>query len=166
MFKNLLKRLCLLLAFYLPGGYSIRPWLHRLRGVKIGKHVWISKLVYIDELHPENVSIGDNCTISLRSSIFAHLYWGSRKKNNDSYVSIEKNTFIGPHCIILPNVIIGEGSVIKGGTVVAHDIKPLTFIGQSSPKALGKVTVTLTSDHSYEEFIRGLRPIRKKKEKH
>ena len=88
---------------------SDRPWLPRRREVHIGEKVWISQYVYIDEIHPEGVTIGDNCTIGLRTSIFSHFYWGSRKDNNHGKVVIEKNVFIGPHCVILPNVRIGGG---------------------------------------------------------
>jgi hypothetical protein len=45
------------MAFLFPGGDTLRPWLHRRRGVKIGKNVWISQYVYIDELHPEALTI-------------------------------------------------------------------------------------------------------------
>ncbi|RLB76932.1 MAG: acyltransferase, partial [Deltaproteobacteria bacterium] len=75
MLLNFRNRVLHKLSVILPGGYTIRPGLHRLRGVRIGKNVWISQKVYIDELHPKAVSIGDNCTIGLRTSIFTHLYW-------------------------------------------------------------------------------------------
>jgi hypothetical protein len=45
------------IEFSVPGGYRLRPFLHRMRGVKIGKNVWISQYVYIDELHPDAVTI-------------------------------------------------------------------------------------------------------------
>ncbi len=41
-------------------GYSLRPALYRMRGVEVSKNVWISKCVYIAELHAEDVIIGDN----------------------------------------------------------------------------------------------------------
>lgn len=132
-------------------------------GAKIGKNVWISQFVYIDELHPEAVRIGDNCTIGLRTSIFTHFYWGPRKPNNGyAEVVIEKNVFVGPHCLILPNVRIGEGAVIKGGTVVTRDVPPFTFWGPPAAGPLGRVTVPLTPEHTYEEFVRGLKLIRKR----
>ena len=53
------------MAYVAPGGYSLRPWLHKKRGSRIGKGVWISQLVYIDELYPEAVTIGENSTIGL-----------------------------------------------------------------------------------------------------
>jgi len=80
------------MAFILPGGYVVRPLLHRLRGAKIGRRVWISQYVYIDELHPEGVSIGDNSSIGLRTTILTHMYWGPRKSQNGFRpVIIEKN---------------------------------------------------------------------------
>ncbi len=135
----------------------MRPWLHRLRGAHIGKNVWISLLVYIDEIHPEEVSIGDNSTIGLRTSIITHFYWGPRRPTSNGKVTIEKDVFIGPHCVILPNVRIGEGAVIKAGTVVSRNVAPHTLWGVPSAEAVGVATVPLTSEHPNEEFVRGLR---------
>jgi acetyltransferase-like isoleucine patch superfamily enzyme len=140
-----------------PGGDSLRPWLHRLRGVKIGKQVFIAQFVYIDDLHPEEVTIGDNCTIGLRSTIFTHFYWGPKRPQSNGRVIIEKNVFVGPHCVILPDVKIGEGAVIKAGTVVSTNVPPHTFWGLPPAGALGEVTVPLTGEHTYEEFVRGIR---------
>ncbi len=70
---------------------------------------------------------------------------------------IENDVFIGPHCVILPNVRIGEGAVIKAGTVVSRNVPPHTFWGSPAAEALGVVTVPLTSEHSYEEFAHGIR---------
>src|SRR3989338_10273950 len=94
MFRNILNRFLHKLAYMFPGGWTLRPWLHRLRGAKIGKNVWISQHVYLDELHPEAVIIGDNCTIGVRTSIFTHFYWGPRKSDyNDGKRGIEKKVF-------------------------------------------------------------------------
>ena len=165
MLRNLLNRFLHKIAVIVPGGKSLRPWLHRRRGSNIGKNVWIAQFVYIDELHPEEVTIGDNCTIGLRTSIFTHFYWGPRKENNHGQVVIEKDVFIGPHCVILPNVRIGEGAVIKAGTVVTRNVPPYTFWGSPAAEALGQITVPLTPEHSYKEFIRGLKPIRKNRDR-
>jgi acetyltransferase-like isoleucine patch superfamily enzyme len=157
LFINLLARIAAKVAFIAPGGSSVRPWLHRFRGATIGRDVWISQFVYIDELHPEDVFIGDNCTIGLRTSIFTHFYWGPRRPSGQGKVIIEEDVFIGPHCVILPNVRIGAGSVIKAGSVVSRSIPRRTFVGAPAIEALGEVTVPLTRQHSYEEFARGIR---------
>ena len=153
----MLTRLVHKLAMVAPGGGTVRPWLHRLCGTSIGNHVWIGQLVYIDDLHPANLSIGDNSTIGIRTSIFTHFYWGPRRPEGNGRVIIEKDVFIGPHCVILPNVRIGEGAVIKAGTVVSRNVPPHTFWGPPPAQALGVATVPLTAEHEYQEFARGIR---------
>jgi acetyltransferase-like isoleucine patch superfamily enzyme len=158
---NIKNRLLHKLAMKAPGGYTIRPWLHRMRGVKIGKNVWISQEVYIDELHPDKLTIGDNCTIGLRTSIFTHFYWGPKREDAFGQVQIEESVFVGPHCVILPNVTIGEGSVIKAGSVISCTVQPHTFMAPPPVVPMARVTVPLTAELGYQEFLRGLRPIRK-----
>lgn len=157
MIQRLFARLFHKVAFVAPGGFSLRPWLHRMRGANIGKNVWISQLVYIDELHPEDVAIGDNTTIGLRTSIFTHFYWGPRRPTNNGKVIIEKDVFIGPHCVILPNVRIGEGAVIKAGTVVSRNVPSHTILSSPRAEVIGVATVPLTPGHTFEEFTRGIR---------
>jgi hypothetical protein len=132
----------------------------------MGGNVWISQFVYIDELPPEAVTIGDNVTIGLRTSIFTHMYWGERRPEGGyKEVVIDKNAFIGPHCLIFPGVHIGEAAVVKGGSVLTRSVPAYTFWGPPEPGAIAKVTVPLTADYSCDEFVRGLRPIRRAKTK-
>ncbi len=146
------------LAMICPGGTGPRPRLQRWRGVRIGSGVWIGLYVYIDEVHPEALSIGNRCTIGIRTTIITHFYWGPRQPASNGPVVIEDNVFIGPHCVILPNVRIGEGSVIQAGTIVSRNVPPRTLWGGPGAGALGTITVPLTSDGGYAAFARGLRP--------
>jgi acetyltransferase-like isoleucine patch superfamily enzyme len=146
-------------AQFAPGGYSLRPSLHRWRGVHIGSRCWISQSVYLDELYPEAVTIGDNCTIGLRTSIFAHFHWGQRRATGGAKpVFIGNNVFVGPHCVILPGVRIGEGSVIRAGTVVTRSIPPRMFWGGAKGGPIARITTPLGPDSPYDDFIRGLKP--------
>jgi acetyltransferase-like isoleucine patch superfamily enzyme len=164
LLRSIFQRFLHKLAFVAPGGSTVRPWLHRLRGVNVGRNVWISQYVYIDELHPEAVTIGDNCSIGLRASIFAHFYWGGKRSIDEAGpVVIENDVFIGPHVVILPNVRVGHGAVVKAGTAVTSSVPAETFWGLPSPEPLARVTVPLTPQHSYSEFRNGLRPIRRRK---
>ncbi|MFP4014251.1 MAG: acyltransferase [Chitinispirillaceae bacterium] len=158
--NQMLQRLLRKVAYSAPGGYSIRPGLHRLRGVTIGKNVWISQYVYIDEVHPEVVTIEDNVTIGIRTSIIAHLYWGPRRPSKDAGpVHIGRDVFIGPHCVIMPNVKIGAGAVIQAGTVVSRDVPSGTLWGLPKAGPLARVSVPLTREHGFKRFLMGLRPI-------
>ncbi len=154
-----MQRVLRRVAHIAPGGGTVRPWLHRLRGVKMGKNVWISQYVYIDELHPEVISIGNNCTIGLNTTIVSHFYWGPRRTSESAGpVIIEDDVFIGPHCVILPKVTIGRGAVIQAGTVVSRDVPSGTLWGVSKAGPLAKITVPLTAQSGYDNFMRGLRP--------
>lgn len=163
MLVTLLSQILQKLAFVLPGGGSLRPWLQRVRGVRVGREVWIGQFVYIDALHPSDVTIGENTTIGMRTSIFTHFYWGRRRPTSNGTVTIGNDVFIGPHCVILPNVTIGDGAVVKAGTVVSRNVPPHSFWGVPGADVLGIVTVPLTKKHSYHEFTRGLRIGRQRK---
>jgi acetyltransferase-like isoleucine patch superfamily enzyme len=164
MAQFIVNRFLSFLAFRLPGGYSVRPRLQRWRGVKLGKNVWLSAMIYIDENHPEAISIGNNCAIGLRTTIFAHFYSGPRRSSEHARpVTIEEDVFIGPHCLILPGVHIGRGAVIQAGTVVSKDVPSFTLWGIPKAGPIARVTVPCPHFHTNEEFIRGLRPIREKK---
>ncbi len=147
------------IAFIAPGGYAVRPALQRWRGVSMGKRVWLGLYVYLDDLHPMAVSIGDNCSIGMRTSILAHFYWGPRRASSNGKVVIENNVFVGPHCVILPNVTIGEGAVITAGTVVSRNVPPHTYWGVPPAEALAEVSVPLTAEHSYAQFLLGMKPV-------
>jgi acetyltransferase-like isoleucine patch superfamily enzyme len=150
------------LAFVSPGGSTIRPRLQRWRGVAVGTNVWFGQYVYVDDLYPTALSVGDNCTIGIRTTILTHVNWGPTTTSQGRVV-IEKNVFIGPHCVILPNVRIGEGSVIKAGTVVSRNVPPRTFLGSPAAETLGHVTVPLTSERGYASFVAGIKPPARRK---
>jgi len=157
----MVKRLLNWLAAVAPGGFSVRPSLQRVRGARVGRRVWIGRGVYFDELHPEAISIGENCTIGLHVSIFTHFYWGPRRGPEAAKsVVIEDDVFVGPHSVILPGVTIGRGAVIQAGTVVARNVPPGVLWGCDPAHPLAQVTVPLTQDTGYERYVWGLRRIR------
>ena len=93
IFRRCLNRACGLFARYTPGATTVRPWLHRMRGVKIGRDAFIGDDVYFDAEYPESIEIQDGVQISIRALIVAHTRGPGR-------VVIEKNAFIGPHAIV------------------------------------------------------------------
>jgi acetyltransferase-like isoleucine patch superfamily enzyme len=131
--------------------------LHRLRGVKIGKNVFIGDEVYLENEYPEAVEIQDGVQISVRAIIIAH----TRGSGN---VIIEKDAFIGPNTVIVTSgsrpLRIGEGAVIGAGVVVTNDVAPHMFVANDSSRVIAKALVPLTKAEKMEDFIRGLEPIR------
>jgi serine acetyltransferase len=148
-----------MMARFLPGGRSLRPFLHRLRGVKITGTVFIGDDVYLEEDYPECVEIHDGAVISARCTIIA-------QTRGPGKIVIGKQTAIAAGCLIVcatgQTLTIGEGAVISAGSTVSHDIPPHTLCGPPRIKAFAKVTVPFTFETTYEEFRRGLEPIRAK----
>ena len=103
--------------------------LHRLRGVKIGKHVYIGPYVEIDLLYPHLITIEDYVSIGMHSMIFAHsnptnsyLIKSKLYPRKVEPITIKKGAWIPPGCMILSGVTIGEHCVIGAGSLVNQDI--------------------------------------------
>ena len=150
-FKN---RVLQVLACYSPGATTWRVWLHRWRGVHIGKHVWIGYDAIIETSSPGLVTIRDRATIQIRATIIAHF-------REQKGVVIEEDVTIGPGAIILPNVTIGQGSIVTAGSVVTKSVPPKTVVQGNPARPIATVTVPLRLDVSLKEFSKGLQPILK-----
>jgi acetyltransferase-like isoleucine patch superfamily enzyme len=164
MTKSFLRRVCdrvlHLLARLLPGATSLRPFIHRLRGVKIYGQVFIGDDVYLENEYPECVEIHDGVQIGLRTTIIAHTRGPGR-------IVLEKDVFIGASCVIAASpgktLTIGKGSVLGIASLVTGNIPPHTFYSGEKAKPIATVTAPFTGDTSYEHFVRGLRPLPSKK---
>ena len=136
-----------------PGSTSIRPFLHRLRGVTIGSSVFIGEDVYLENEHPELITIGKNVQIALRSVLIAHIM-GTGK------IIIEDNAYIGAACVITcgPNqtLVIGTGAVLGTGSIVTSSVSAHSFVRNSKPKVVAKVGKPLPLCNSFNEFLSGL----------
>jgi acyl-CoA synthetase (AMP-forming)/AMP-acid ligase II/acetyltransferase-like isoleucine patch superfamily enzyme/acyl carrier protein len=159
---GLKNRLFQFIALYVPGFKTIRVQLHRWRGVTIGTNVSIGLAVIIETAYPRLISIGNNVTIGIRSTIIGHLRDSTvhARDNQHPTVHIEDNVYIGPGVIILPNVTIGHGAVVSAGSVVSRSIPPQTLARGNPAEPLAHCGVSLGGGVSYEEFIRHLTPIK------
>jgi len=151
------NRILHLLARSSPGATTLRPFLHRLRGVTIRERVFISDEVYIDNEYPECVEIHENVQIGIRTIILAHTRGPGR-------VVIEKFAYIGPNCVILGTpgriLTVGEGSVVAAGSVVTTNVPSHMLVRGNPASPVAKVTLPLPLADNYEEFITGLVPVR------
>ena len=99
---------------------------------KFGKNVYIGGMSEI-QAKDANVSIGDNCDIASFVSINcadSHKKCiGLSEKIERRDVVIEKNVFVGSHCVIKGGAHIGHHSVIAAGTIVeAVKINPYSLV--------------------------------------
>lgn len=154
--RRIWNRILAKMARALPGGTSLRPWLHRLRGVQINGRVFIGDDVYIENEYPECVRLEDGAQINLRSVIIAH----TRGSGN---VAVERNVLVGACCLIIAPVgaslTIGTGAVVGAGSIITTNVPPQTLVAPERVRTYARVTVPLTMGGDYNEFRRGLRPL-------
>jgi acetyltransferase-like isoleucine patch superfamily enzyme len=107
---------------------SWRAKMHRMRGVNLGKNVYVGYDVVFDRLHPEMITVGEYAEIGDRCILSAHSR-GSLTTRQAYPRSIEpiiigRGACVNPGCIITQGVEIGENSIIGIGSVVTRDISP------------------------------------------
>jgi acetyltransferase-like isoleucine patch superfamily enzyme len=160
--RRVLNRILGMLARFVPGATTLRPLLHRLRGVRITGRVFIGDDVYVENEYPECIELQDGAQICLRSILIAHTRGTGR-------IVIGKDAFVGANCVLTASpgalLTVGEGAVVATSSVVTADVPAHTLVGNEKAKPLAMVTVPLTMEASYERFLAGLRPLRRKEVK-
>jgi acetyltransferase-like isoleucine patch superfamily enzyme len=154
--RGLLNRILQVLTMLLPGGQSLRVSLHRVRGVKIGRNVWISYNVVLETGFPQLITIDDSAFIGVGVIVIAHFKEARRG------VRIGKQVFIGPGVIILPDVEIGDGAVVTAGSVVTSSVPAMTLVQGNPAVPIARCGVPLWPDTPLKEFTRRLKPLPKK----
>lgn len=123
-------------------------------GAKIGKRnvfypgVWISSGVNLrtgDDVDfalgvivttKGGVDIGNRVLIGYRTQIISSNHFVPKKPKKifnsghvNAAVKIEDDVWIGASCVILPGVVIGEGSIIAAGSVVTKSVPKFSYYG-------------------------------------
>lgn len=141
---------------------SVRPFLHRLRGVRVGKKVFIGDDVYLENEFPERVSIGDRTVLSVRSIIIAHT-------QGVGAVTIGNNVWIGPSAMVIctqgRELTIGDGAVISHGAVVGRNVAREIIIAPPRSTAIGRATYPMTGKEGYAKFVAGMRLLSQEEKK-
>ncbi len=84
--------------------------------LKTGKNFDIGTFTYLNCQY--GVEIGDNVQIGSHCSIYSHSTIDSKKGN----VVLKKNCKIGTHSTIMPNVTVGENSIVAAYSFVNKNI--------------------------------------------
>ena len=120
------------IAYFAPYN-GIRVWCHRKRGVIIGKNVEIGFHCMLDEIFPDFITIESDVSLAGNVYILTHSNPYEYYKNEvDSFVApvvIKKNAWITINVTILPDVTIGEGSIVAAGSVVTKDVSDHVLVG-------------------------------------
>jgi acetyltransferase-like isoleucine patch superfamily enzyme len=121
---------------FLPLPAAFRVFLQRLRGVKIGKHVFIGPGCWLDNTRPDLITIEDYVSLAGRVTVLTHSdptlplreILGPTSRVFKPVV-IKRGAWVTVNCVVLPGVTIGENSIIAAGSVVNKDIPPNVVAG-------------------------------------
>jgi acetyltransferase-like isoleucine patch superfamily enzyme len=109
----------------LYGGFEIRS----PRKLTIGANSCIGHKATLDSRG--GLTIGNNVNLSSEVMIWTaqHDYRDPLFGTEFKPVTIGNYAWLGPRCIILPGVTVGEGAVVAAGAVVTKDVEPYSVVG-------------------------------------
>jgi acetyltransferase-like isoleucine patch superfamily enzyme len=130
----------------LPVTSGVRTNLQRLRGITIGKNVFLAGSCFLDPVKPELITIEDWVSISGNVTILTHsrptqplreiMEDGGAKI---APVVIKRGAWLGVNSIILPGVTVGENSIVGAGAVVTKNVPPNTIVAGVPARAIKKI---------------------------
>lgn len=131
---------------HFPIGAKNRCRLERLRGVKIGKNVFLGGGNILDRVRPDLITIEDDVSLAGGVYILTHSNPTAplRKILGESShviapVHIKKGAWIAINVVVLPGVTIGENSIVSTGSVVLKDVPSYTIVGGTPARVLKQI---------------------------
>jgi len=133
--QKIINNLLAFLADHSPIG-GLRIFLHRKRGVKIGKNVSLASNMVLERAFPEYIIIEDKVAFGPGVIVITHSLPASHFKGkimpHVSPVIFKTGSWIGAYSLFLPGCIIGKNSIVSAGSVVNINI-PDNCIVQGNP---------------------------------
>lgn len=139
--RKIRNTLCMLLAYACPNN-AIRQWLHRRRGVNIGKNVYLGMFCFLDNLYPEYIYIEDNASVNAGTMILTH--FNPMKRYEPVFqaqvapVLIKEGAIVAVRSTIMPGVCIGKNSVVSAGSVVEKSVPDYTMVKGNPAKTVAE----------------------------
>ena len=86
----------------------------------------------------KNVLIGPNSVIRSNNHNFKIFQKPINQQGmSEGKITIEDDVWIGAIVVILPNVIIGKGSIVAAGAVVTSNVETFSIVGGVPAKVIG-----------------------------
>ncbi len=114
---------------------QLRIMLYRMMGIKIGRRVSIGLDSYLDDQFAMAMTLEDDCCLEARVAIVVHddeglsaggpgsiFKKGAVVLGHVAPVTVKRGAVIGARSVLLPGVIVGEGALVRPGSVVTRDV--------------------------------------------
>ncbi|MBM3883465.1 MAG: hypothetical protein FJ387_27795 [Verrucomicrobia bacterium] len=129
-----------LLVRGMPWGLIL--WVHRLRGVKIGKGCFVDPTAELETAYPENITLGNDVRVTAHAVIMTHIKAPHYLREAGFVpltlkpVVLEDHCFIGVNAVIMPGVRVGKAAVVASGAVVLNDVPPFCLVAGNPAKVV------------------------------
>ncbi len=126
---------------------SVRVWGIKMCGFKVGQNVYIGPGLIITMFNSRSeceLVIGNRVAIAPRVTLVlsSDANWSNLNriiKPIQGKIILKDDCWVGTGVIILPNLTIGEMSVIGAGSVVTKEVPPYTIVAGIPAKELKKL---------------------------
>ena len=136
----------MLLAYACPNN-KLRQWMHRRRGVHIGKNVYLGMFCFLDNLHPEYIYIEDNASVNAGTMILTHFNpmkrYAAVFQAQMAPVLIKEGAIVAVRSTIMPGVCIGKNAVVSAGTIVDKDVADCTIVKGNPMKVVADISALI-----------------------
>lgn len=141
-------RFARLLVSYFPLN-SVRIFGLKTCGFSIGEKVYVGNDLILTMFNSKsncNLVIGDRVAIAPRVNLILASDANWSKLNSifkpiEGEIIIENDSWIGANVTIMPNVTIGEMSIVGAGSVVTKDVPPYTIVAGVPAKIIKMIEV-------------------------
>jgi acetyltransferase-like isoleucine patch superfamily enzyme len=141
------------LARILPGAQTLRVSRYNAPAeYRLGRTSGFGYDVILDTSRPFLITLEDACALSMRVTVVAHF-------RGSTGIKIERDAFVGPGAIILPNVVVGRGAVVTAGSVVTRSVPPMTVVQGNPAVPVARCGIPLGPDITLKEFSQRLQLI-------
>lgn len=148
LFVKIRKKALKFFAKMVPGS-NFRIFLLRRCNYHIGKDTYIGEdLIVIDELGDPStkLTIGERVAISPRVTLVLHSAPNESRirkyiREQKGTIVIHDDAWIGTGAVIMPNIEVGEGSVVGSNAVVTRNVPDYTVVAGIPAKIIKTVDV-------------------------
>ena len=128
-----------------------RTWYFRtVYGMNIAKDVRLSFKCRIDKTNPKGLTIGEKTIVAFDAIILSHDY-ASRRHAAKTVVG--SYCFIGCGSIIMPNVTVGNHSIVAAGSVVTKDVPNNCIVAGNPAKVIKTDIKTIAYGMLSEDYL-------------
>ena len=126
---------------------SIRVKALRMMGFEVGKEVYIANnltIAYPNRKMDYKLKIGDRVAIAPNVTfvLSSHPNWSRLREiypEETGDICIKDDCWLGAGTIFLPNVTVGESSIVASGAVVNKDVEPWSIVGGVPAKKIKSI---------------------------